>query len=164
MAEGRRAGLRDGEHARPLVRALYPVAALLVVIPFFDLISTAWPLQPGTLQWRYGFLGLLANVLMTPLLGVVLASVAAASLGHSGTLRVVSVLWLIGAALLLAAVVLFALDVLQLQPQVADQQVTNYRAGSSIAAGKFLLSIVALVWLGIGGLQTVRRMTAETRI
>ena len=134
-----------------------------MAVPIFDLISTAWPPQPGALQWRYGFLGLLANVLLTPLLGLVLASLVAIWLRQTRTLQVLAILCLVAALVCAVAIVLFALDVLQLGNQVAQASVTNYRAGAAIAGGKYVLAMAALVWLGIGGLRTVRALRDGVR-
>jgi hypothetical protein len=138
---------------RPLFRALYVVAFLLILVPVLDLVSTAWPIQPGTVRWRYGFLGLLANVMLTPLLGAMLASVVAYQLRHLGLLRGLSGLYVLGALLLGAALAVFARDALRLGPEIAAQRLTDYRAGAAIASGKYLLAMVGLAWLGLGGLK-----------
>jgi hypothetical protein len=132
-----------------------------MVIPVADLISTAWPIQAGTLRWRYGFLGLLANVLLTPMLGAMLASLAAHQLRHLGLLRGVSGLYLAAVLLLGGALVVFVLDAMQLRPDIAAQQITNYRAGAAIASGKYVLGMVGLAWLGVAGFGAAAAVRAD---
>jgi uncharacterized metal-binding protein len=105
----------------------------------------------------------LGNILLTPLLGAVLASFVAAALGHTRVLQMLSIVYLVGVVLLGGGLVLFAFDVLQLGAQVATQQITNYRAGAAIAAGKYLLAMAALVGLAVGGLRTGRNLRGDSR-
>jgi hypothetical protein len=138
--------------------AVYLIAALLAAVPVFDLISTAWPLQPGNLSWRYGFLGLLANFLLTPMLGAVLAAATAALLRHALTLRLLSITFIVLALLLGAGLGLFAMDVVQLRAQLAQEALPNYQRTAIIAACKYLTGMLALLWLGVGGLRTARNL------
>jgi hypothetical protein len=146
------------KEARPLVRAVYPIAALLAVTPLFDLLTTVWPLQPESLMWRYGALGTVPNFLLTTLLAAVLASAAAAELRHLGTLRALSVLYLLAAVVQLAAVVLFALDVVQFRSQVTAEAVPNYMRTAGLAGAKYLIGVVMFAWLALAGLGTARNL------
>jgi hypothetical protein len=141
-----------------LAGAVYLTAALLAVIPVFDLLSTVWPLQPRNLSWRYGFLGLLGNFFLTPMLGGVLASATAALLRHTLTLRVLSFAYIGLAALLAVGLLLFAMDVVQLRAQLTEDVIPNYQRTAALAASKYVLGMVALIWLGVGGLQTGKNL------
>src|SRR5688572_1491582 len=74
-----------------VVWGLYLFAAVLVASPLIDLFSTAWPPRIADLSWRYGFLGLAAGYLHTPMLGVVLAMAVAYWQEHTGTLRALGI-------------------------------------------------------------------------
>jgi len=128
------------------------------VIPAFDLLTTIWPLQLDTLMWRFGTLGMVPNFLLTMLLAAVLASAAAAELRHARTLRALSVLYILVAVALLAALVLFALDVLQFRAQVTETVIPNYQRTATAAGVKYLLGVATFVWLGLAGLRTVRNL------
>src|SRR6185436_5152517 len=91
----------------------YLVAALMIVTPAVDFVTNVWPLNPGDLLWRYGSNGLLAGFLLTPLLGALLAGLAAHALGHRVMARLVATFNVVGAVLLFAASVMFSLDVLE---------------------------------------------------
>ena len=107
----------------------------------------------GELEWRYGFLGLLANVTMTPLLGALLASLAARSVGGGRILRGISASYVVAILVLAAGLGLFALDVRRVTPEMAATQITDYRVGAVIAATKYLLTMGALAWLAIAGFK-----------
>jgi hypothetical protein len=137
----------------PLARAFLGVAGLFVLIPVADLVLTAWPPRLGEFEWRYGFLGLLANLMMTPLMGALLASLAARSVGGR-TLRGVSASYVVAIVLLAIGLAVFALDVRKVTPEMAATHVTDYRVGAVIAAAKYLLTMGGLAWLAIAGFRS----------
>ena len=47
--------------SRLAVSGLYLFAVLLMFWPVLDFVTTSWPPQLGTLQWRYGMMGLLSG-------------------------------------------------------------------------------------------------------
>jgi hypothetical protein len=136
--------------------SVYLLAILLVLEPIGDLLSQALPLQPSVLAWRFGFLGLFANNLLTPLLGATLAMVAAACLGHARTQRVLSILSLVVSVALLAALGSFALDALQLRKSVQPAMISRYDAGAAIAVAKYLAAIVGFAVLARTRLRGAR--------
>lgn len=136
------------------IRGLYFFTFILVFWPVTDLITNTWPIQLGNLQWRYGFMGLLAGFLHTPILGLVLAMALAYAMEHRRTLRLLSVVSLLGAVGLLAVLLFFALDVVQLRNTVPAERLPSFQAGALIAELKHLTSFVALALLGIGGWKT----------
>lgn len=148
--------LRDPQPTRALLGAVYPVATLLVVLPLFDLASTAWPVQVGNLQWRYGFLGLLSNFIVTPMLGATAAAFAAAELRHRRVLQTLAVLFLISALVLGGAGAAFVLDAIQLRAQLANQIIPNFRTTVLLACVKYLVGGLGLVGLAFGAWRTAR--------
>jgi hypothetical protein len=144
------------EHARDAaIRfaaiATYGLAALFVVHPVADLLSNFIPLEPGSVQWRYAFVGLLSNYVLTMLAGAVFAFVAAALAGHYRTMR-----WLSGAAgllglALLAATVVFSLDVLQLRISVPAEERFLFKVGAVKSTGKLLLAVVYIGFVAVAG-------------
>ncbi len=132
----------------PIWTSVYFLSALLVATPTVDLVTQVWPLQPGSMVWRYGFLGLLGNNLLTPLLGFTLAGAAAILTENPRALRILS--WMaFGVGLGLVAVLgLFSLDVLQLRASVAPEAKAGFQIGAGIAAGKYALAVVGYLLLG----------------
>jgi hypothetical protein len=113
------------------------------------------------MPWRYGVLGLLANVVMTPLLGALLASLAARHVGRPAMLRGISASFFVLVIFLAAALVVFALDVRNVTPEMAATHITNYRAGAAIAAAKYLLTMGTLVWLAVAGFRVANQSGAR---
>lgn len=155
--------LKDTEGTRTLFRAGYVVAALVVVGPLLDLIATARPLRLDEVQWRYGVLGLLGNVSMTPIMGMAMGALIAGRCCDARVLRLISLASLLGAGLLGVAVAMFGFDLLQLRDILPQQSITNFRVGAAIATGKYALGMAVLIGLGLGGLRSARILAAEPR-
>jgi len=136
------------------VAGLYAFAAMLVVLPLTDLFSTAWPPRLTDLSWRYGFMGLAAGYLQTPLLGVLIASAVAYWLGHAGLLRTLSVLSIAVAVVLLAVIALWPMDVMQIRALREPEAQAGVAIGGAIQELKYLAAFLVLMLLGLGGLRT----------
>ena len=67
---------------RPVARAVYLVAFLLVAGPLMDLAAGIWPLSPSSVAWRFAATGLLSRALLVPTLGSLAAMLAALVLDH----------------------------------------------------------------------------------
>jgi hypothetical protein len=135
---------------------LYLFALVLVASPLIDLFSTAWPLRPTDLTWRYGFLGLGAGYLNTPLLGLVLAVGVAFWQRHVGTLKTLGVLSAVAAVLLLPVVGLWPLDFLQIRGLRAPDQQRGILVGGAIQEIKYVGAFLVLALLGLGVLATAK--------
>ena len=140
--------------SRSAIRGIYLFAFVLAFWPLADLITNTWPFQLGNMQWRYGFMGLLAGFLHTPILGLTLAMIVAYAMRQQKALRVISAISILGAAVLLGVMVLFALDVVQIRSTVPEARLPSYQVGALIAELKHFTSFLALLLLGIGGWKT----------
>jgi len=140
----------------------YCVALLLVVTPLVDLVANVWPPRLGAVEWRFGTFGLLSGFLLTPLLGMVLATGAAALLEHRGAQRTFALLDLAGAALLMIAAVMLSLDWLQMRASIDPATRPAIDIGSVKSIAKHLGVTVALGWLGGVGWRA-SRPTAQLR-
>lgn len=136
--------------APSLGRALYLVAALLVVTPLMDVLTNVWPLAFGDLRWRYGAVGLLSGFLLTSLLGMALAVMTAVALRHRRVLSVLFVLNVAAAVVLLAATGLFGLDVLQVRVTVPMENRGLFDVGAVKALFKHGTLMVSFAALGVG--------------
>jgi hypothetical protein len=71
--------------------------------------------------------------------------------------------YLVLAVVLAAGLSLFAMDVVQLRAQLTGPAIPNYERTAALAASKYVLGMLALVWLGVGGLKTARNLRSELR-
>lgn len=146
--------------AGPLISASYCVGTLLIVISALDYAGTVLPADFGDPGWRYGAVGLLSGFTLTPLLGGLLLSLAAAHGGEGRFLRVLGVLHIVGAAALLVLIAGFSLDSLQARKD-ASPEIQNVTEISTLKALiKLVATVVAVAWIGIAGIRQARR-TAE---
>ena len=95
----------DTSAFRGFARATYFIAFLLVFIPLFDFVVSLGPVTLDDYSWRFETLGRLSGYLLTPLLGLLLAIVIAATRGHPGVARSISTVTLVLALLAAAGTV-----------------------------------------------------------
>lgn len=138
--------------------AVYTIGGLFIVIPVFDLLLNLWPMAPGELGWRYGALGLFANFLHTPLLGALIVTLFAAAARHRRVLLAGGILWWVGTAVLLLALITFAFDALQLRATVLSESRLVYQTSVARALGKHATSAVAFGLLGYAAIRAARRL------
>lgn len=139
-----------------LTRPLYFVAFLLVVFPLVDFGLNVWPLRFAEVSWRYGTVGLLAQFLLTPLLGLAIAWAIAELNDDRGIRLFLTVTCALAAVVLVVSLLEFVLDVLQMSATVAPERVSTFQVGAIRSVLKQSLTILALIWLAIAGWRTER--------
>lgn len=148
---------------RYLASPAYAMAAILVAFPTAEVVLSLIPWRFGVTAWRFSAVGLLSRALMTPMLGVLMLAGLAILLGHRRFLRVLSVLSILGAAVLLVALGTFVLDALEMRGQVRPELKRAFDTASLQAAVKLLISAVWLGMLAAAGFRVTRRARAERR-
>ena len=144
------------ENVQRYAKGFYPVAILLILVPLVDLSLRTFPPQFGTLQWRFATVGLLLGNLGTILLGTGLLGLLAAIAGHRKLLRGIGFVALALAVILLAIVVLFGLDAIQIR-RLANPNFKRAILLSSLGAlTTGTLAIIALAALGRGAIMASR--------
>src|SRR5262245_11566642 len=133
----------------PLVGVIHYVAFLLVLSPLADFVANVAPFHPSDAHWRYGTVALFSGFLLTPLLGVVMSTVAAELLMQSRVQRVLGFLSLAAGVLLGLSLVLYVLDLLEVRHAVPDDARLTFDVGSLKALGKHVSVVPALLWLGL---------------
>ena len=131
-----------------LAPAAYLLAFALFITPLLDASSRILPMRPGEVGWRFGAMGIVFNTLVTPLLGLFLAMLAAAVLGHRRTLRWLSVASYVATVVVALSLVLFVFDYLQARAGV----VTERRGAVDVVSVKalFLGALGMIVAAGFG--------------
>jgi hypothetical protein len=135
---------------RRLGPALHAVAALLVLVPLVDFLTSIFPLVPADARWRFGALGIFAGYLLTPLLGLALASITAAALQQVGLLRLLAWLSLCLAIALVGLAAAFALDTLQVRAGAPADGAQAVLVSGVRGVVKYLATAVTLVLLFVG--------------
>jgi hypothetical protein len=143
-------------HPRYLGMPVYTVAVLLVVFPIVDTGLGVLPMRAGEVAWRFGTLGLVSRAMLTPLLGLTLALVAAVLLRHRAVQWAIAVISGVMLLVMVGAACLFALDAVQMRVQVNPDARTSLELASLSAVMKFGLGIVALAAVAYSALRTLR--------
>lgn len=144
------------EPLRRLAPAAIGIAALLLLFPLVDYLGNAWPFRPGAVDWRYGVVGMISTYLGSPLLGLLVLSITAASLTRPRLSRVLGAVCWLAAVLLLAALGLFLLDSIQVRSSAPANARWVTTTSFLLASGKILLAAIALMLLGAGNLRAGR--------
>jgi len=144
------------DDADVLVGPLYGVALLLVATPIFDFVTSVFPVRAGNIEWRFATVGLLSGFLLTPLLGYVLAILAAQIGGHRLVQRVMAACAFVVTGILALMLVAFVLDVLQLRSVVQAEASAAFQGASIKALVKHASVLVVLPWLALRGLKLAK--------
>lgn len=149
---------------RPLVAALYAVALALALPTAIEFVLVSLPLKLGDPRWRFGAMGLLFNNAgLLPLLGLSLAAFVSVRLDHRIMARIVAVLLLLLGLGLLVALPLFALDFLQLRPDVNPSMARTVDLTSIKAMITGLILCVASFAVGMATWRSAAGMSARAR-
>lgn len=140
------------EDDAPARRLAYLVALLLVFMPVLQVLLQIWPLQLGNIQWRFPAAGVLVGSLQSPFLGLAIIALVARSTESRGISRTVGILSAITSIVLIASLVLFVLDALQLRAIVNSRgmqqfQLTSIRVGLTCLIFTVAFAVLAMVAL-----------------
>jgi hypothetical protein len=154
------------ENLQRYVRALYPVALVLLLVPLVDLTLRSMPPQFGTLQWRFATVGLLLGNYGTILLGAALAGLAAAITGNRTVLRVVGIAALVMAVFTVAALLMFALDAVQIRRLAAPnfkRPILTSSVGALFNGGIGTVAWIVIARAALAASRAGRAATAAAR-
>ncbi|HXF22951.1 MAG TPA: hypothetical protein VN602_00420 [Gemmatimonadaceae bacterium] len=151
------------ETNKPLARAGYLLAALLVIIPLSDLTAQLLPLRLSDERWRFGAVGQLSNILLVPLLGLMLIIAVATYTDSRRVKRVIGAICAILALAVGALSVLFILDYFQVRTIITPKFQHTTAVASTTAIIKNVFTIITLCLLSRAGfagpkVSTVRKV------
>jgi len=141
------------ESNKKLAPAGYVVAIMLFVLPLLDGAVTLWPFRFAQERWRFGAVGSLGNLTLMPVLGVFIAVLVAALADHRRTRQVLGALSGVLAILFAGALVIFALDYLQVRTQIQHQALPVMDVASVGSMFKQVLTVLALTMIARAGLS-----------
>jgi hypothetical protein len=145
------------DNAQRYIKALLPVALLLMIVPLVDISLRTMAVEAGSLQWRFGAVGLLFGNLGTVILGLSLAGAIAVVTENRGLLRAIGAISLVLALVLVALLALFALDAVQIRRLVA---VPAKRQVLLSSAGAMFSALFGVVTLAVGGRAALKSSRA----
>lgn len=134
-----------------LAGPFYAFGALLIALPSLDFVTSVLPLNPSDIQWRFATFGLLSNFLLTPLLGVVILIAVAAIRQHLVFQRILATVNGLVALLLACLIVLFVLDIVQLNATISPNGLKNFQNAAFKAIVKHVTAIPVLLSMAIAG-------------
>lgn len=139
--------------------ALIAVGALMTGISLLDFVSNIYPFSPGTIEWRYGAVGILSGFTVTPLLGVVLMMIGATWLDRMSVVRVVAGVTIVLAALGAVGLVMFLLDGIQVRRLGAPERQGVAARAVMLGAVKLAASIGVALIVAMSGFRVARQRT-----
>jgi hypothetical protein len=120
-------------------------------------------MRPTDLPWRYGFLGLAAGYLHTPILGLTLAMMVAWWTDSPAVVRGVGTFMLAFSLVLLIAMGMFMLDVLQMRGLREPEVQQAVLVGGVLQELKYGTALLVLGALGFGSVRTAARLARNPR-
>ena len=152
------------ESNKPLARAGYMVAALMVLIPLFDASASVWPPHLGDERWRFGAVGALSNLTLVPILGFLIALFIASAFDHRRVRRFIGIICAILGVILAAMAVLFILDYFQTRTLVNPRFQHAMGVATATAIGKHVVAVIALALLSRAGFAGPRAVAPKKRV
>ncbi len=153
--------MRSDDLSPWLIRGVYLFGFALILTAAIDLLTTVWPLRPGQMTWRYGFLGLSAGYLQTPTLGLMLIIGASIVDRRPVVLRVTAGICLATAVILIGVMGIFALDVVQVRGLRPEEAQRSVLVGGVLQEIKYFVATLVFALLGYGALLTERVLGGE---
>ncbi|MEO8946321.1 MAG: hypothetical protein ABI338_07470 [Gemmatimonadaceae bacterium] len=141
------------ETTRPLARAGYLMAALLVVLPLFDAITRFIPMQLGDQKWRFQAAGNFSNATLVPLIGLLIALAFTFYADDPRTRRFVGIVCIVFAVAVLALAGTFATDYFGVRAEIPPRLQHGVALASLAAFCKEILAIIVLLLLAAGSLR-----------
>lgn len=141
---------------RSIAWSAYAVAAALILFPLGDALLTLYPWNAGEARWRFGAAGVLANALLLPLAGLLIALLTAWATENRIFARVIGFLAAFAGVGWVAALILFALDALQTRAMVNPAMLASFNAAAIGGGVKGLILAAILGVIGVAGMQAGR--------
>jgi hypothetical protein len=141
---------------RPLLKGLYPLAALVTLSPILNGVFQVWPLRPTEVMWRFGAVGLITPSILGVVFGTVIVITIAALLGHRRVIRAMSVLSFGMVLVVTGALLMFAMDYLKLLSTVNPDFRAQFDAAAMRAVIILGVAIPVLASLAIGSWMSSR--------
>jgi hypothetical protein len=123
---------------------------MILAFNSLDFGANVWPWQPGSIQWRFGSVGLFASPLASLVMGMFLLSAGAWTLRHRRVQRLLAMFSGLLVVLLLLVLAGFTLDAVQMRAAVREESQGPLSSVVVQAALKYLiimLALTALSWL-----------------
>ena len=161
--------MTNSRPVRQFAAPCYVAATSLIVFPVFDqLMQLVSTVKLHDARWRFGAAGLMSNLLVLPVVGLVMLFVTAAVCEHRVFQRILSVLCALSAVGLIAVAGLLALDAIQVRSLMRPEVMSSWAVATLTALLKLGVATLTLSWLAIAGFrgskaapQATRRSAAE---
>ena len=138
---------RSSDSTRALGQAAYVLGLMILAFNLLDFGANVWPWQPGSIQWRFGSVGLFAGPLASLVLGLFLLMAGAWTLKHRRIQKLMAILAGLTVICLLLVLAGFTLDALQMRAAVREESQGPLSSVVVQAAVKYLIIILALTSL-----------------
>ena len=148
---------------RYLRAAVYTLAGMMIVLPMFETLMSAWPIQMGETNWRFGIVGLLSRASFTPLLGVLLLVAVAAAYELQTLLRILSIASGVLTAAVLGILPLFSWDASKVRGQVRGEAEFAFDLASGLVVLRLIGVAAVLVFFALGCRGVLRSLERKAR-
>ena len=142
--------------ARRLRAPGYLIMGTLILMQLIEIVVRSSPFRTHSPTWRLGFIGSAAGAVGTPLFGLLIILAIAVATDDRAAAYAVSLASWLAMALCIAALGVFALDVLQVKNDVGSSLAGQYDVGSSWVAIRMVVAVVLFVVLGVSAWRAAK--------
>jgi hypothetical protein len=146
-----------------IVLPAYAVAMIMIVFPVIDFVLQVWPPMLEQSSWRFGAIGIVSRLLITPFLGLLLVLVVAAWREHLRVLQAFTVLNAMLVLAFLALVVVFALDGLEVRALVTPETADRFDLTALVGLFKLGLAPALALLYALAGWKISRSVARAAR-
>lgn len=144
-------------------RLLITAALLLIAIPLLQAGAQIWPLKPNEIRWRFDAAANLTSVLIFPFLGMAVLQLLGRALESRGLSLTMTILSGLMTAGLVASVIVFALDAIQLKTIVNSQMLSAFTMTSLRVGLTATLFAVGFLMVTLVGVRKRTRRVSSSR-
>lgn len=134
----------------------YLLLGFMALLPLFDFLISAWPIRAGEVAWRFGAFGQLSASAAAPLVAILLLYWIAYANADRKAMYFCAVLASIYAVLLIAAMVSFPLDAMQMRRRVAAAAQSKFSLMSATAVLRLAFYALGAVTLAVSLYRSAR--------
>jgi hypothetical protein len=126
-------------YEQKVVLPAYALALIMIFFPVIDFVLQVWPPVLQQSSWRFGAVGIVSRLLITPFLGLFVILVVATWREHLRVLQAFTLLNALLVLVFLALAVVFTLDGLEVRALVTPETATRFDLTALV--GLFKLSV-----------------------
>ena len=150
-------------YEQKVVLPAYALALIMIFFPVIDFVLQVWPPVLQQSSWRFGAIGIVSRLLITPFLGLFVILVVATWREHLRVLQAFTLLNALLVLVFLALAVVFTLDGLEVRALVTPETAERFDQTALVGLFKLALAPALALLYALGGWKISRSIAKAAR-